>query len=216
MLEAMGHDLRTPLARIQLRLDKIQPDALRVKFAANIDEIQSIIEQGLELARSLHTSEKTVPLDIAAFIESIADDMNLHGEKVMFSGVTESERPTLLVSARPTCLKRGIENLLTNAVNYAGNAKISVTKRNEDIIVDIDDDGPGIPEEMLEKVFEPYYRLEVSRNRQSGGTGLGLSIARNMVFLNDGSLCLSNRPEGGLRARIVLPSIPAKGQERLL
>lgn len=210
MLEAMGHDLRTPLARIQLRLDKIQPDALREKFAANIDEIQSIIEQGLELARSLHTSEKAVPLDIAAFIESIADDMNLHGEKVTFSGVTEGEGPTLLVSARPTCLKRGIENLLTNAVNYAGSAKISVTKRNEDIIVDIDDDGAGIPEEMLEKVFEPYYRLEGSRNRQSGGTGLGLSIARNMVFLNDGSLSLSNRPEGGLRARIVLPSIPAK------
>ena len=76
--------------------------------------------------------------------------------------------------------------------------------------MDIDDDGAGIPEEMLEKVFEPYYRLEGSRNRQSGGTGLGLSIARNMVFLNDGSLSLSNRPEGGLRARIVLPSIPAK------
>ena len=204
MLEAMGHDLRTPLARIQLRLDKIQPDGLREKFAANIDEIQSIIEQGLELARSLHTSEKAVPLDIGAFLESMADDMNSHKEIVSLGDHPGENGPTVLVSARPVCLKRSIENLLSNAVAYAGEARISVTEQDGNVVIDIDDDGPGIPGERLEKVFEPYYRLEGSRNRESGGTGLGLSIARNMVLLNNGALDLRNRPEGGLTARVRL------------
>ncbi|MFR5879953.1 MAG: sensor histidine kinase [Cloacibacillus evryensis] len=102
----------------------------------------------------------------------------------------------LLVRARPTCLKRSIENLLTNAVKYAGGAVVSVEKDRGDVVIKIEDDGPGIPEAMLEKVFEPYYRLEGSRNRESGGTGLGLSIARNMVLLNEGSLVLKNRPQG--------------------
>jgi signal transduction histidine kinase len=205
MLEAMGHDLRTPLARVQLRLDKIQPESLREKFAANIDEIQSIIEQGLELARSLHTSEKVVPLDIVAFVESIADDMDAQGEKISLGRVPEEEDTPLLVSARPTCLTRSIKNLIDNAISYAGDACISVYRESGNIVIDIDDNGPGIPGELMEKVFEPYYRLEGSRNRESGGTGLGLSIARNMVLLNSGSLALINRPEGGLRARIVMP-----------
>ncbi|MDO5115652.1 MAG: ATP-binding protein [Synergistaceae bacterium] len=201
MLEAMGHDLRTPLARIQLRLDRIEPDELRERFAANVEEIRSIIEQGLELARSLHTSEKAAPLDVVAFVESIADDME--GGAVRIGDMPEDESP-LLVCARPTCLRRSIENLLTNAVNYAGGAVISVEKEKSKVVIRVEDDGPGIPEELLEKVFEPYYRLEGSRNRESGGTGLGLSIARNMVLLNDGSLVLKNRPQGGLCAIITL------------
>lgn len=210
MLEAMGHDLRTPLARIQLRLDKIQPEPLREKFAANIDEIQSIIEQGLELARSLHTSEKASPLDIAAFIESIVDDMEAQGENVTLAKITRDDDSAPLVMARPTCLKRSVENLLSNAVLYANNVHIAVTQDNGNILIDIEDNGPGIPDDLLEKVFEPYYRLEYSRNRASGGTGLGLAIARNMVLLNNGSISLSNRPEGGLRALITLPRLDGK------
>jgi len=205
MLEAMGHDLRTPLARIQLRLDKIQQDSLREKLATNIDEIQSIIEQGLELARSLHTSEKASRLDITAFIESIADDMEAQGEHVVLNDMPGETEPVLIVMACVTSLRRSVENLLSNAVKYAGNARISVTHDESNVVIDIDDDGPGIPEDMLEKVFEPYYRLEYSRNRESGGTGLGLSIARNMVLLNNGSITLSNRREGGLKARIKIP-----------
>ncbi|MCC8178362.1 MAG: HAMP domain-containing protein [Cloacibacillus sp.] len=209
MLEAMGHDLRTPLARIQLRLGKIEPRELREKFAANIEEIRSIIEQGLELARSLHTSERAVPMDIVAFVESVADDMERGEGEIRLGSLPEEDTP-LLVSARPTCLKRCIENLLTNAVKYAGGAVISVTSDRENVSIRIEDEGPGIPEELLEKVFEPYYRLEGSRNRESGGTGLGLSIARNMVLLNDGSLVLKNRPSGGLCAVITLPVMKTK------
>ena len=211
MLEAMGHDLRTPLARIQLRLDKIQPCSLQEKFAANIDEIQSIIEQGLELARSLHTSEKASPLDIAAFIESIADDMQAQGEHVTFTKTPGGDDFAPLVMARPTCLKRSVENLLSNAVLYAKDAHISITEEDGNILIGIEDDGPGIPEDMLEKVFEPYYRMEYSRNRASGGTGLGLAIARNMALLNNASISLSNKPGGGLRALIVLPRLDTGG-----
>lgn len=210
MLEAMGHDLRTPLARIQLRLDKIDPESLREKFAANIDEIQSIVEQGLELARSLHTSEKECPLDIVAFIESIVDDIKAQGENVTLADTPGENDSSLLVMARPTCLKRSVENLLSNAILYAGAARISLAKNNGDIVIDIEDDGPGIPADMLEKVFEPYYRLEYSRNRESGGIGLGLAIARNMAALNNGSIRLINRREGGLLARISLPSLQEK------
>ncbi len=211
MLEAMGHDLRTPLARIQLRLDKIQPDSLQKKFADNINEIQSIVEQGLELARSLHTSEKASPLDITAFIESIVDDMQAQGEKVSFSQTTHSDDFAPLVMARPICLKRSVGNLLSNAVLYANSASISIKEEGENVLICIEDDGPGIPEDLLEKVFEPYYRMEYSRNRASGGTGLGLAIARNMALLNNGSISLSNKQEGGLRALMVLSRLHGIG-----
>jgi signal transduction histidine kinase len=216
MLEAMGHDLRTPLARIQLRLDKIQPDSLREKFSANINEIQSIIEQGLELARSFHSSEHASPLDIVAFVESIVDDMRAQGEQVSLGDVPGNDAPALIVMVRPTSLKRSVENLLSNAVKYAGSARISVKQDSNAAVIDVDDDGSGIPEDMLERIFEPYYRLEYSRNRDSGGIGLGLTIARNMVLLNHGSIILINKPDGGLRARITIPHLKTPNPKNTL
>ena len=204
MLEAMGHDLRTPLARVQLRLDAVEPPALRKKLAANIEEIRSIIEQGLELARSLRTTEKAVPMEAAAFVESIADDMAADGGAVSF---TDNAEGPLLIAARPTCLRRAVENLAGNALKYAGGAELSVERRGESVIIRVEDRGPGIPPELLEKVFEPYFRVEGSRSRGTGGTGLGLTIARNMVLLNNGSLTLENREGGGLRAVITLPAL---------
>lgn len=204
MLEAMGHDLRTPLAKIQLRLDRIKPEELRDQFAANIGEIESIIEQGLELARSLQTSEETVPLDITAFAHSIVEDLADGGLDVSYNGYTDLNEEPILVMAKPTCLKRCLENLLTNAVKYAGNARMCISREAGRVVIAINDNGPGIPDEYLEKVFEPYYRLERSRNRNSGGIGLGLSIARNMVLLNNGALSLKNRPGGGLTAQVML------------
>jgi signal transduction histidine kinase len=209
MLEAMGHDLRTPLAKIQLRLDKIKPEELRDQFAANIHEIELIIEQGLELARSLQTSEETVPLDIVAFAHTIVDDLADQGLGVSCSGYPDLNEEPMLVLAKPTCLKRCLENLLTNAVKYAGNARMVISRQGEGIVIEVNDNGPGIPDEFLEKVFEPYYRLERSRNRNSGGTGLGLSIARNMVLLNNGSLQLKNRLGGGLTAAVMLAQTTA-------
>lgn len=205
MLAAMGHDLRTPLARAILRLEEIEPEALREKFAANLTDIQSIVEQGLELAGSLNTSEEPVRLDIHCFVESLVDDAVEQGSPVSLRTPLNTDSKPLILRARPLCLKRSLENLLTNAVFYGGGAQIEVSNTADSITIDIIDKGPGIPQEQLEKVFEPYYRLETSRNRNSGGTGLGLSIARNMASLNNGRLTLENLPEGGLRARLVFP-----------
>lgn len=208
MLEAMGHDLRTPLARIQLRLEKVQPESLKSKLDANVEEIRSIVVQGLELARSLQTSEKAVALDAVAFTQSVVDDIRDQGRQVFLSDRPDNPGRKILIKARPTCLKRCLENLMTNAVNYGGEAEVAVNwRRDEKIIIEVKDRGPGIPEDLLEKVFEPYYRLERSRNRDSGGIGLGLSIARNMINLDGGELSLMNRPEGGLLARIILPTV---------
>lgn len=212
MLAAMGHDLRTPLTRAKLRLEEIEPLELRERFAANLGEIQSIVEQGLELAGSLQTSEEPALLEINAFVESLADDASEEGRPVEVLPVagreaTDKSVEPLVVRARPVCLKRCLDNLLSNAAAYADGARIAVSRQPDSVLVDILDQGPGIPEDMLEKVFEPYFRLEGSRNRDSGGAGLGLSIARNMAALCGGSLVLQNRPEGGLRARLTLPRV---------
>lgn len=108
------------------------------------------------------------------------------------------------MSARPLCLTRCVNNLISNALKYGGDTKIALSEDDGNVIIDILDNGPGIPEEKREQVFEPYYRVETSRNRLYGGTGLGLSIARNMAFLNGGELSINNRPHGGLQARVCL------------
>jgi signal transduction histidine kinase len=212
MLEAMGHDLSAPLAKIKLRIDKTPTNDLRERLSGDINEIESIVEQGLELARSLQTSEEIVLLDVFAFTQSIVDDMAEQGLAVSSSESYQSQGEPILARARPICLKRCLENLLTNAVKYAGVAKVSLALRGTQVLITVDDDGPGIPEECLEKVFEPFFRLERSRNRNLGGTGLGLSIARNMALLNNGSLKLSNRPGGGLTASVALESANALGR----
>lgn len=216
MLAAMAHDLRTPLTRVQLRLEEVEPEDLRDKLTAGIKEVRSIAEQSLELSGSLKVSEKFVPLDIVAFMQSCVDDFSDMGHNVTLGSAPVGSGNTLAVMARPLSLKRCVDNILRNAMAYAGNtgnigdtgrAEVRITCSKGDVIVDICDNGPGIPEDCLEKIFEPYFRLETSRNRESGGTGLGLSIARNMILLNNGTLTLFNRPEGGLCARITLPRL---------
>ena len=203
MLAAMAHDLRTPLTRVQLRIEEVEPEDLREKLTEGIKEVKSIAEQGLELSGSLKTSEKAVPLDICAFMQSSVDDFAEMEHIVGMGDMPEG----LAVMAKPMSLKRGVDNILHNAITYAGNADVHVSASAENVIIDVCDNGPGIPEEYLEKIFEPYLRLEASRNRESGGIGLGLSIARNMMLLNNGTLTLENRAEGGLRVRITLPRL---------
>lgn len=203
MLAAMAHDLRTPLTRVQLRIEEIEREDLRDKLTEGIKEIKSIAEQSLELSGSLKASEKAVPLDICAFMQSSVDDFAEMGHNITMIAMPDG----LAVMARPMSLKRCVDNVLHNAVAYAGSAEVHMSATAEDVMIDICDNGPGIPEEYLEKILEPYFRLESSRNRESGGTGLGLSISRNMALLNNGSLTLANRPEGGLRVRIMFPRL---------
>lgn len=205
MLAAMAHDIRTPLTRVQLRIEEVEPEELRDKLTEGIKEVRCIAEQSLELSSSLKDSEKSAPLDIVAFMQSCVDDFSEMGHSVSLRDVPESRGSALAVMAKPLSLKRCVDNILHNAVTYAGSAEVCITTTNGEVIVHICDNGPGIPAEYLERIFEPYLRLETSRNRESGGSGLGLSIARNMILLNNGSLSLGNRPEGGLQVRMGLP-----------
>ncbi|MDL2315584.1 HAMP domain-containing protein [Desulfovibrio sp. OttesenSCG-928-A18] len=205
MLAAMAHDIRTPLTRVQLRIEEVEPEELRDKLTQGIKEVRSIAEQSLELSGSLKDSEKSAPLDIVAFMQSCVDDFSDMGHSVSLRDLPENSGSALAVMAKPLSLKRCVDNILRNAVTYAGSAEVCITTSSGEVIVHICDNGPGIPEEYLERIFEPYLRVETSRNRESGGSGLGLSIARNMILLNNGSLSLTNRPEGGLQVKITLP-----------
>lgn len=200
MLTAMAHDLRTPLARMQLRIADIDDVEARKKFSENCAEMLSIVNQGVELARSLRTTEKCMLVDMRAFVQSIADDYVDENKNVTLCITTDHALTTL---TRPTCLRRCVANLLNNALRYAGDAEINLGMENGNIMLDILDNGPGIPEEELNKAIRPYYRVESSRNRDTGGLGLGLSIAYNMALLSNAELALQNRKTGGLKAELL-------------
>lgn len=214
MIVAMAHDLRTPLTKLQLRLDRVVPEELRRKMQETVSDIRGIISQGLELAKSLNTEEAMARLDMKAFLQSIVDDYADTGHNVVYAASGKEEDGDIITDARPLCLKRCVENLISNACKYGDGASVSLSGDDKNIVICVADNGPGIPEEMLERVFEPYFRLEPSRNRLSGGIGLGLAIARNMALLNNGELLLGNRPQGkGLMARIILPGQRQNGQK---
>lgn len=203
MIAAMAHDLRTPLTRLQLRLDRVEPEPLRAKLQETAASMRAIISQGLELAKSLNTDEALTRLDIRSFLQSVADDHADVGAQVSLEENVRGASP-VVVLARPLCLRRCLDNLVTNACAYGGSARIGLAQEGGNVVVTVADEGPGIPEDMLERVFEPYFRLDSSRNPSSGGIGLGLAIARNMALLNNGEIRLRNRAQGGLEARVVL------------
>ena len=206
MIAALAHDLRTPLTKLQLRLARVEPETLRDQLADTAKGMNEILTQGLEFARSLRTEEPMTKIDLPSFLQSLADDYADLGHAVTFDSdpALEAEPQKGVLPARPLCLKRCMENLLTNACAYGGSAAMRLTLEKNALVVTVSDRGPGIPEELMEKVFEPYFRVEGSRNRASGGTGLGLPIAKNMAQLNGGTLTLANRPEGGLTATLHL------------
>lgn len=206
MIAALAHDLRTPLTKLQLRLARVEPELLRDQLSDTAKGMNAILTQGLEFARSLRTEEPMTKIDLPSFLQSLADDYADLGHAVTFEcdAAFEENPQKGVLPARPLCLKRCMENLLTNACAYGGSAAMRLTLEKNALVVTVSDRGPGIPEELMEKVFEPYFRVEGSRNRASGGTGLGLPIAKNMAQLNGGTLTLANRPEGGLTATLHL------------
>ena len=205
MIAAMTHDLRTPLTKMQLRLERVEPADLREKLQDAVLTMRSIIEQGLQFARSLATQEEMTRMDLRSFVQSLADDYADVGKKVEFVDETPQSKDPLVVSARTLCLKRCLENLISNACTYAGEATLVLKISQGAALVCVCDRGPGIPQECLEHIFEPYYRVEGSRNRSFGGTGLGLAIARNMAILNAAELRVQNLAQGGLMAELKIP-----------
>jgi signal transduction histidine kinase len=200
MLAALGHDLRSPLTAMRLRTEMVDDDDTRERLAGSIDEMQRMVEVTLDFARGVAPREAPEPLDLRALLAEVA------AERPATEPPVRIDAPAAVpLTARPTALKRAVRNVVENAVRYGGGATVRVTSDAAAATVVVEDEGPGIPEADLARVFEPFIRLEGSRSRTTGGAGLGLAIARTIVHAHGGEITLANRPGGGLRATIRLP-----------
>jgi len=200
MLAAMSHDLKIPVTRLRLRAELLDDGELKQKISQDLAELESMVHATLEFMRGVQSTENAQPVDVTALLESLQADARELGGQVALKGSTP--RPYV---GRPQALKRCLRNLIDNALKYGNSATLLVEDAPDRLIIRIQDHGPGIPGQQLERVFEPFYRLEGSRSRDTGGTGLGLSIARNIAQLHGGALNLRNLEEGGLEAVLTLP-----------
>ena len=199
MVGAIAHDLRTPLTRLRFRVESA-PEAVRAKMTDDIAEMEAMISGALAFVRDATTPSSRTRLELSSLLESLADEMQETGLDV---GVDQADR--VVINGDPIALRRLFNNLLENAVKYGGQARVRVSGSADQAVVEIDDRGPGLPEPELERVFEPFHRHDPSRSRETGGIGLGLAVVRSVARAHGGDAGLSNRPEGGLRARVTLP-----------
>lgn len=198
VLAAMSHDLRTPLTRLRLRVESIEDEQLRARCSADLDEMNRMIRGALGVFRGLNDDESAIAIDLNALLAELRDEFGELGGTVAVSG-----RATEAFVGKPLALKRCIGNLIHNAIQYGEEANVAI-EDGDPVTIRVRDRGRGIPDEALDQVFEPFFRLESSRNRDTGGTGLGLSIARDVAQVHGGSLVLRN-VEPGLEACLTLP-----------
>ncbi len=202
MLAAITHDLQTPLTRLRLRLEKVGEEDLRRKLLEDLAVMQGMVREGLDLARSMDSAEVMQKLDIDSLLDSVCADAVDARQDVTLEGRTRAS-----IMAQPNTLRRCLTNLVDNATKYGRYARLQVAREGADIVITIRDGGMGIPAEFLEAVFDPFFRLETSRSRDTGGTGLGLTIARNIAENHRATLALRNHPEGGLEVTLRLPAL---------
>ena len=200
MLAALSHDLRTPLTLLRLRTENVDNVEERDKMLATIAEMNAMIGSTLQYAREQAADEPRRSTDVTALVQSVVDDMADAG-----LDVTMAPAEPVSIRCQPAALKRALTNLIGNAVKYGERARVSLAASPRSVEIAVEDDGPGIPADELSRVFEPFYRVEESRSRDTGGVGLGLAIARTVVEAQGGTLVLSNRIPRGLRAQISLP-----------
>ena len=200
MLASISHDLRAPLTRMRLRSEFMEDLDHQSKLIRDIEEMQSMINAALAFFREDTQPEQSTAFDLSELLQTIIDDYRDQNIAIDFNGPAH-----LVYEGRPLGIKRVIVNLLENAEKYAQQPAIALSSDGYSVCIDVSDNGPGIPEASLQRVFDPFFRLETSRNRETGGVGLGLSAARAIVREQGGELSLSNRSSGGLRARVELP-----------
>ncbi|HEX5516226.1 MAG TPA: ATP-binding protein [Pseudolabrys sp.] len=201
MLVAVAHDLRTPITSLRLRAEFIEDEEAKAKILETLTEMQAMAEAVLAFARGDAETEPTRPTDVTALTESIVEDAAANGKPVTFD-----DSPSVTLRCRPFALRRAVSNLIDNATFYGHGASARVESLADEVRIVIDDKGPGIAVNELERVFEPFVRLESSRSRATGGAGLGLAIARTIARGHGGDVRLENRPEGGLKAILTMPS----------
>jgi signal transduction histidine kinase len=196
---ALAHDLRTPLTRLRFRIESA-PEEQRAKMATDIEQMEEMIAATLAFVRDTSRPAERTPLELSSLLETLCDEMAVTGAD---TEVVRSEK--VIVEGDPMALRRLFSNLLENAVKFGRCARARVFREEAYAVVEIDDDGPGIPYDEIERVFEPFHRREPSRSRQTGGIGLGLAMVRSIARLHGGDAALMNRRGGGLTARVQLP-----------
>lgn len=197
---AMSHDLKTPLTRLRLRADLLDDEELRGRMESDLKEMETMVSHTLEFMRGMGGGEACQEVDVTALLESLQSDNEAMGRTVRIVGRALAPYP-----ARVALLRRCLGNLIDNAVLYGERATVRVDDTPQLLTIRVEDEGPGIPAAELEKVFEPFYRLEQSRSRETGGSGLGLAIARNIAHMHGGDIALRNRATRGLEAVLTLP-----------
>ena len=206
ILAAISHDLQTPITRLRLRAEMVDDEALRGRIQSDLDAMQALVKEGLAYARSLDERQPAQPIDLDGLLSALRADAEDMGWTVSVEG--KALRRSL---GQPTALRRALWNLIENGVKFGGRVEVHLTESIDGFEIRIRDHGPGVPEAELDKVFEPFYRTESSRSRETGGTGLGLAIARNLLRAQRGDVALRNHPGGGLEAIVTLPAV-AEGQ----
>ncbi|KAF7599867.1 MAG: two-component sensor histidine kinase [Candidatus Dactylopiibacterium carminicum] len=200
MLAALSHDFRTPITSLRLRVEMVEDAGLRRAMTRTLEEMRQMVEATLLFARDESFASARETIDLAVLLDCVQQEHGALGHEVSWRG--ESSLP---YRCNPLGLKRVLGNLVDNAVRYGQRARIALLREADGVHIHVDDDGPGLAEEWLEKVFEPFVRPDAGQDRASGGVGLGLAITRAGVVAHGGRLRLENRADGGLRAHIVLP-----------
>jgi len=199
MIGAVAHDLRTPLTRLRFRIEAV-PDDVRAKLASDIDQMEAMIAATMAFVRDTTRPAERTRLELASLLESIIDEAAETGGQ---ASVELGEK--IVIDGDPVALRRLLTNLVENGLKYGGAVQGRVRAEGHLAVIEIDDNGPGIVPAELDRVFEPFFRSEPSRNRETGGIGLGLAVVRSVARAHGGDATLHNRPEGGLRARVELP-----------
>jgi signal transduction histidine kinase len=206
LLAAMSHDLKTPITRLRLRSELLDDEKLRERYSRDLQELESMVAATLDFLRGIDDAEPAQPFDVMAMLESVQADLQETGARLTLEGSVDSP-----YTGQRRALRRCIGNLADNAIRYGGSAHVSVHDAIDELLICVQDSGPGIDPAEVDKVFEPFYRIEGSRSRETGGTGLGLAIARQIARAHGGDVTLTNRSGGGLEARLRLPRSPTKG-----
>ncbi|HEY7807381.1 MAG TPA: ATP-binding protein [Croceibacterium sp.] len=201
MLGAIGHDLKTPLAALRVRIESVEDRVERERMAATIEDIARTLDDILSLARVGRPTDPLEITDLTALVASVVEEFEDMNQPVTFE---RGQR--IALPMRATWLRRALRNLIGNAVRYGGKADVSLRREGDDAVIAVEDQGPGIAPAELARMVEPFTRGEGSRNRATGGAGLGLAIARAIAEQHGGRLILANRPQGGLRAELRLPT----------
>jgi signal transduction histidine kinase len=201
-LAAVSHDLRTPITRLRLRAGFIDDPMTQKHIDADLDEMEAMINATLAHLSGSQETEARRPTDVPALLATLVDDASDAGHQASYEGPAHAA-----AVVRPIALKRALGNLIHNAILYGGSARVKLATTSDGMDIAVEDDGPGIPPAELDRVFEPFTRLEPSRNRSTGGVGLGLTIARQAILTEGGTLWLENRRGGGLTAHVAIQRV---------